>query len=256
MSTASSKLRRAPRDPTVYPVADDMPETGSHREITNLLQSLVRRYCALEGRRAYVGCSQFIYWVQHQPTLNVAPDLYVLPGQDPHADPDCWKVWETGIVPSLVVEVVSRQVLKDYERSPLRYEALGVEELVVFDPDWQGHRERIRWQLWRRLRRRGFTRVEATNHDRIRSRVLGCWLRSLDDGSMTRVRIGLDPGGDALLPTDGEAADAEQAARAQAEALCEAERAARLRLEAELSALRTQLTKPGRTRSERKRKTQ
>ena len=70
--------------------------------------------------RALVGGNQFIYWVQYEPTRTIAPDLYLLPGVDPELAISSWKVWETGVVPSFALEIVSDDLKKDYEQVPRR----------------------------------------------------------------------------------------------------------------------------------------
>lgn len=217
--SARHRLALGPPDPTHYPVEDDVGESVLQRLMIELLRPLVARWLETRDVTAFVGADQFIYWVQHEPTTNVAPDLYVLPGVDPGTSFDCWKVWETGIVPSFALEIVSRDAVKDYEIGPQRYDALGVRELVVLDPGAAGGRERVRWQVFRRRAPRGrLTRIEATNRDRVRSRELGCFLRVAGDGPQMRVRIASGARGERLYPTVEETLRAERAARTQAEA--------------------------------------
>jgi hypothetical protein len=153
--------------------------------------------------------------------------------------------------------VVSQDWLKDYRDSPEPYAELGVRELMIFDPEWaERPSERLRWQVYRRLAKRGFVRVEANNGDRVRSKVLGCWLRAVgDDLDSLRLRLATGPQGEALVPTADEAlALAEQRLRTEREALARSEQAraaeaearaaeaeARARAEAELRRLRTEL---------------
>src|SRR5262249_38033266 len=116
--------------------------------------------------------------------------------------------------PSVAIEVVSQdKPYKDYVEAPERYRDLGVKELVIFDPDWERSADRVRWQRYRKLKRRGFVRVEVTNEDRIHSRVLGCWLRVVGEGTSARVRLATGPSGDELFPT---ALEAERAAKEEA----------------------------------------
>jgi hypothetical protein len=126
----------------------------------------------------------------------------------------------------------------------------GVRELVIFDPEHQAVRaERLRFQVFRRLSKRGLVRVEATNDDRVRSRVLGCFLRAVgDDVGSTRLRIATGASGDELFPTEAEAeraaraeAEAERAARARAEAARTQAEAALAASEAEVARLRAEL---------------
>ncbi len=209
-----ARRRAAPRDPTVYPVEEKVGEDSLQRLIVELLRPEVERWLAAQGKPSFVGADQFIYYKQHDPSKSVAPDVYVLPGVPTTRRVPCWKVWKTGIVPSLAVEVVSQhKPYKDYVEAPERYRDLGVRELVIFDPDWDRSSERMRWQRYRKLKQRGFVRVEVNNEDRIHSRVLGCWLRVIGEGADARVRLATGPAGDDLFPT---ALETERAAKDEA----------------------------------------
>jgi hypothetical protein len=233
MSSAAA-LRVVVDDPTFYPATDDMGDPTLQISISVLLLALLQRWLASRGKPAFVGMSTFFYWKQFEPTESLAPDVYVLPGVSLSARPPSWKVFETGKVPSFALEVVSSDVEKDYLLSPQRYDRLGVKELVVFDPHHEASRDRVRWQVFRRVKSRGLVRVEATNADRVASHTLGCFLRVVGEGDDVRLRLGTGSGGDALFPTDEEA-------REQAEAELAAEREARQRVEAELAQLRAEV---------------
>jgi hypothetical protein len=157
-----------------------------------------------------VGADQFIYYKQFDAHRRVAPDTYVLPGVDPLADVPSWKVFETGIAPSFALEVVSKDWRKDYTESPLAYAELGVTELVVFDPRHESRAERHRFQVFRTAGKRGLVRVDVTNRDRVKSKVLGCFIRA--DGSDRRLRLRLATGaaGEELVLTAEEAERAEK----------------------------------------------
>ena len=226
------------RDRTFYPVEEKVGEDSIQTVITELLRPLIERWYISLGRPTFVGADQFIYYKQFHPSKVVAPDVYDLPGVPPGRRVRSWKVWKTGIVPDFAIEIVSSSdPYKDYGDPPPRYDELGVKELIIFDPDWERGGERVRWQRYRRLKQRGFVRVERTGADRIYSRVLGCWLRCVGEGDMERLRLGTGPQGDELFPTAEEAA----LAAAEAERVAkEAERAAKeeaLQRIAELEAL-------------------
>jgi Uma2 family endonuclease len=229
MASASAK-RRPAYDPTVYPSEDHMGEGSLQRFISEMLRPLVERHLAAKGTPAFVGANQFLYWKQFEPTKTVAPDVFVLPGVKPGIKITSWKTWETNIVPSFALEIVSQDHLKDYRSATESYDPLGVRELVIFDPEFESNlAERLRFQVWRRLPRRGLVRVEATNGDRVHSRVLGAWVRAVgEDFDSLRLRLAVGPEGARLLPTAVEEAEAERAARAKAEA-----EVARLRAEIE-----------------------
>jgi hypothetical protein len=243
MARAEKRLG-APYDPTVYPSEDHMGEGSLQRFISELVRVQIEAYLASLGQTAFVGANQFVYWRQFDPSRKLAPDVFVLPGVRPGIKIDSWRVWEGGgLVPTFALEVVSQDWLKDYRDSPEPYAELGVRELVIFDPEWaERPSERLRWQVYRRLAKRGFVRVEANNGDRVRSKVLGCWLRAVgDDLDSLRLRLATGPQGEALVPTADEAL-------VRAEQRLGAEREARARAEAELERLRAELERVRRTK--------
>ena len=237
MVSATAKRPLGP-DPTHYPVDEDMGESILHKLIIELLRPLVARWLVARGTPCFVGADQFIYWVQYAPTRSVAPDVYVLPGVPVDTQVKAWKVWETGVVPSFALEVVSDDFRKDYEETPVRYADLGVRELVVFDPLAVGSSERVRWQVFRHVSPMGLSIVERGDGDRVRSEVLGCWLRAVGTDAELRVRLGTGTNGDDLVPTE---AEAERAAKEAERAAKEAERAARETAEAEVARLRADI---------------
>jgi Uma2 family endonuclease len=241
MATATIALRRK-YDPTVYPSEDHMGEGSLQRFISELLREQIERWFQLQKKPCFVGANQFIYWRQFDPSSKLAPDVFFLPGVKPGIKIDSWKIWETGITPPLAIEVVSQDYLKDYRDGPGSYNELGVKELIIFDPDFETLRsERLRFQVYRRVGKRGLIRIEATNDERVRSRVLGCFLRSTgSDPDMVRLRLATGPEGDQIFPTE---AEAERAAFEAERAAFEAERAARVEAEVEITRLRAELTR-------------
>ncbi|HEU4412518.1 MAG TPA: Uma2 family endonuclease [Polyangiaceae bacterium] len=209
MSRTAPNLAKR-HDPTVYPTYDNMGASTFELFVRLELVPLVERYLAARGEAAFVGSDQFIYWVQFEPTRSVAPDLYVVPGLAPRTQFDSIKTWQDGRVPSFALEIVSLNKGKDYVHAPLRYAELGVRELVIYDPKASKRRGvGVTWQVYRRLPRRGFVQVEATGGDRVRSKVLGCFLREVrgPHGAL-EVRLGVGPSGDELVPTEAEEARA------------------------------------------------
>jgi hypothetical protein len=226
------KIEAAPV-PAFYPETDHMGESMMQRLIAELLRPLLARFLAERGERAFVGADQFLYWVEGDSTQRIAPDIYVIPDEDPDAAPPSWLLWNVARRPSFALEIVGRDYLKDYEDGPSEYKQMGVDELVVFDPEASGDeaRGRVRWQVWRKVKRRGFVSVFRGNGDRVRSESLGCWLRSVGEGAHTRVRLAIGAHGDELVETDSERALRERDEK-------ERERAARIALELELAELR------------------
>ncbi|MFO0756738.1 MAG: Uma2 family endonuclease [Byssovorax sp.] len=236
MRSAVAKIAVAP-DPTVYPIEDDMGEGTLQRLVSETLRVLIERWLASQGKPAFVGANQLFYWKQFDASEHLAPDVYVLPGAPLSPNISAWKVWETGFVPSFAFEFISGDPERAYRTLTPRYGRLGVDELIVFDADFEQARDRTRFQIYR-PGKKGWTCVQHTDADRVRSKVLGCHLRVVGEGGALRVRLATGFNGEDLVPTD---AEAEQAARRaleahqRATATAQAERA---RLEAEIARLR------------------
>jgi hypothetical protein len=256
-----------------YPESDEMGESMLQRLIAELLRPLLARFLAERGERAFVGADQFIYWVEGDPSRRIAPDVYVIFGEDPSAEPRSWLLWETRQPPAFALEIVGQDVAKDYDSVPSEYEAAGVDELIVFDPASHepARRPRVRWQIWRRQKDGRLLCEERTNDDRVYARSLRCWLRCVRTTRSIRLRVATGEHGEALVETDAERADrerrdkererrekeralvAEEAARQRAQREREEkerereekerERAARIALEQELERLRCELAK-------------
>jgi Uma2 family endonuclease len=231
-------------DPTIYPVDEKVGESLLQRWIVELLRPLVDRWMKQRKVRALVGADQFIYYRQHMPTARVSPDVYVLPGVRPDLAIASWKTWEGGIAPSFALEIVSKDWEKDYVEAPERHREIGTGELIIFDPEPDRRPDGVRWQVYRRVRGRPLTLVEANRADRVRSRALGCFLRAVGTGASLRLRLGTDAHGDRLFPTAEEAERAAgEAAAAAAEAATAAERSAKEAALARLAELEAKLTR-------------
>jgi hypothetical protein len=218
-------------------VEDDVGEHEIQTYILELLRPLLERYLTERGVRAHVGSDQFIYWKEHEPQQCIAPDIYVLPGVSQDIAIDVWKVWERGVVPSFVLEVVGADPYKDYEQAPKRYAELGVRELIVFDPF--PSRTRTTFQIYRRSGR-GFRRVQSTDGDRVVSKELGCFVRVVGRAAGLRLRLATGATGDDLFPTGEEA---ERTAKEAERTAKEAERAAKEAALEEVRKLREELAR-------------
>ncbi len=212
-------------DACIYPESDHMGESMIQRLVAELLRPLLARFLAERGELAFVGADQFFYWKRGDATQRAAPDVYVIPGQNPEQTPSSWLLWQHPRGPSFALEIVGRDVAKDYEDAPSLYKSMGVDELVIFDPEHGSHPDGVRWQVWRTVKRRGFVRVHATNADRVECASLGCRLRCVGEGPSLRVRVALGPHGDELFATADELAARERADKEQERADKEQERA-------------------------------
>ncbi len=222
-------------DRTVYPVEEKVGEDIVQRWIVELLRPLIERWFSERGEQAFVGADQFIYFRQFDPHQRVSPDIYVLPGVAPDRHVPSWKVWETGVVPSFALEVVSKDWEKDYCEAPLAHEVLGTRELVIFDPRFEERRDGVRWQRYLRTAEGRIELVDRTDGRSIESSVLGCWLRAVGIGHDVRLRLAAAKDTADLFPTGEEAERrAKEAERRAKEAERQAKEAERQAKEAAL----------------------
>lgn len=213
---------------------EKMGQGAAHAGAIKLFVDALFALCEEQRRTAYIGWDVFIEWDPSDPRARVSPDAFILDGQDPKIAPSIWQTWAPGCdPPRFAMEVVSkRSRTKDYDVSPSRYAALGVEELAVFDADPHGD-EAFALQIFRRSPRGQFLRVHA-GAGPAESKVLGAWLVVADGGK--HVRLARDAAGTDLVLTAEEQVSAARDRAAAAE-----ERAALA--EARLREIEAQLAK-------------
>lgn len=237
----------------------EAPEWG---EIIRLLLSLFQTLVSERGwAGVYAGSDNFFGWIQAEPLVRLSPDVYLLP-RCPDPMPKSFETWREGVSPpSVAVEVVSEDWQKDYALAPEKYHHLGVQELIVCDPDALDRpKDRVAFQVFRRTGDGLFVRVAAGDGP-VWSEVLSAAFIFAPSERFRFVRLTYDEAGQSLVPTPSEAhaehaqreseraqREAEHAARESERADHEAERAAAA--ERELAALRAELIALKRTRDE------
>jgi len=129
-----------PLRPLHFPVEEKVPESQRHLEVRTALYQLLSFH--LEGR-ATVGSDQFLYFDASNPKACLAPDVFLQLGSD-GPEIESWKTWERG-TPDLAIEIASQSDAPDepWERKLVRYHALGVRELVLFN-----HRAPQKVRIW------------------------------------------------------------------------------------------------------------
>ncbi len=181
-----------------FPVEERVPESKRHLELRTLLYQVLKYRLAA---RASIGCDQFVYWDRRNPKACLSPDGFVYLGA-PDTDFPWWKTWERGI-PELAIEIVSESDTHEIAWSEKleRYQALGVRELVRFDPEAERGRE---LDVWRRAAERlcpaecGVGRAPCTTLD--------AWLLSVPDARLgVTLRLADDENGELLWLTEAEA---------------------------------------------------
>src|SRR5437899_3041737 len=112
--TARTKAFVASQPEIEYPDSDGQPmgETGIHVEVTLGLLAMLRHYYRGNPKVAVLA-NMFLYYVEGDPSQNVAPDLFVT--LDVDADPHrrTFKVWEERKAPDLIIEVTSRKTRRE-----------------------------------------------------------------------------------------------------------------------------------------------
>ncbi|MEO1267930.1 MAG: Uma2 family endonuclease, partial [Myxococcota bacterium] len=134
----------------------------------------------------------------------------------PTPRPRSIQTWRRGhYPPRLAIEIVSTDWRKDYDDNPPKYAQIGVEELLIFDPDAarnpplpgleQDH-ERVALQLYQQHPQGGLVCTERGQGPMF-SEVLQAWLLVVSTPAGPRLRLGYGPTEDALVPSSPEALD-------------------------------------------------
>jgi len=192
---------------------EHVPESAWHSTAVMLLYALLQRWVEQSGRNAAVFSDLAVRVLPERPSVGFSPDLMVVDPAPPGArDLSSLRLWESGhVVPAFVLEVVSPgHPHKDYVDIPDQCAAVGVRELVIFDPVLAGpkaHGGPHRLQVWRRTDTGLFARAEAGDGP-LASEFLGAYLLPVDEGRV--LRVSSTPHGAGLWPTPEEAERAEK----------------------------------------------
>jgi hypothetical protein len=194
----------APRWPTAsralhFPVEASVPEHKRHLELRTLLYRVLG---TLAGEHT-IGSEQFVYWDPTDPSRCLAPDAFVRLGV-PDSIFGSWKTWERG-VPEVAVEIVSDSDVSEasWDAKLLRYQELGVRELVRFDPD---EAPSLQVRIWDQVDGELVERTEKQERHLCRSLALH-WVVVPVRGFPAALRLARDAEGRDLVLTPEEAAD-------------------------------------------------
>jgi Uma2 family endonuclease len=199
---------RAP-EPLDFPEEALMPESKTHLVLRTFLFRLLR--FAL-GPAHRVGSEQFLYWNAADTTVSLAPDAMVRLNV-PDARFKTWKTWEEGGVPDLAVEVVSDSDRRGWSEKLADYRAIGVKELVRFDP---AAPEGKRLRVWDRVREDLVERL--IGEDRTPCLTLGLnWVVCPVEDEPVGLRLIDDDGRLLEVPEEAEARGRAEEARGRAE---------------------------------------
>ena len=137
------------REDTKHPAEDDerfAEDSYEARKMVDLETVLRHRFSPRED--VYVGIDQFVYYSEGVKPKAVTPDVFVS-FDIPDYDRDIYRIDEEGKAPDWVIEVASPSTYKyDVEGKKDLYEAIGVREYWVYDPQGWMHDPRLRaWVL-------------------------------------------------------------------------------------------------------------
>ncbi|HVY32171.1 MAG TPA: Uma2 family endonuclease [Polyangiaceae bacterium] len=233
-----------------------VPESTAHDAAVLHIYLLLRAWATRQPGRVRIARNLAVRWFKEHPKSGIDPDLCVLDPAPEEMDRDLGSLclWKPGHeIPRFCVEVVSTtHPNKDYVDVPERYAALGVPELLIFDPLLQGPKRLggpVPLQLWRRDATGTFERVHFGSEP-VHSSELDAWVSARG----TELVISRDRGGaepwlteTELLREENEQAHAEKererTEKERERAEKEQERAARLELERRLAELEAKLGK-------------
>jgi Uma2 family endonuclease len=207
-----------------YPESDGKPmaESDVHRDVMfDLIHALDTRYAGEPD--VYVSGNILLYYVEGNPRISISPDVLLVRGI-PKGRRKTYLVWKEGKAPDFVIEVTSDSTRQeDLHKKKDRYESLGVEEYVLFDPLGDYLDPRLQGY---RLTGRRYRLISLEEDGSLRSRTTGLILRP--EG--TNLRLVDAATGERLLG-HREETEARRAAEARAQTL--EQEIARLRRELE-----------------------
>ncbi|MEL6180699.1 MAG: Uma2 family endonuclease [Myxococcota bacterium] len=194
---------------------EDMGQSLEQNECIITVLGVVSHWVQTRGwaDRMYVGADVFFKWVPgREHNVMVSPDLFLLEPHPPIPLPPSLKTWNPGVYPPrLAVEIVSEDWRKDYLINPDRYDHLGVEELVIFDPVAARtvllpgiEPERVALQVYQRGEG-GRLQCVARGDAPAWSEVLEGWWVVVSTPSGARLRLASAPSLEALVPSPPEA---------------------------------------------------
>ena len=195
---------------------EDMGQSLEQFECIALLLSILTALVVERGQQndVYVGADQFFQWVRGEENVQVSPDLYVMEPHPPVPRPRSIQTWREGHhPPRLAIEIVSTEWRKDYDQNPPKYAQIGVEELLIFDPDaarspslpgLEEEHERVALQLYQRDPSGGLVCVER-GQGPLFSDVLQVWLLVVTTPTGPRLRLSYGPSEESLIASSPEA---------------------------------------------------
>ncbi|MEL6178793.1 MAG: Uma2 family endonuclease [Myxococcota bacterium] len=209
---------------------DDVPESTDQTQGIRTLMSALEVWLEEKGwGHLYVGSDQFFAWMQKRPLVRLSPDVYVFEPPPGERRFKTIQLWEPDHNPPWIgFEFISTSNRsKDHQDSPLKYQHLGAQEQVLFEPEAAHPLGPWPLKVYRRSDDGTWGLVEQ-NNDRapVWLETLQAWILISWSPDGPRLRLARDAAGHDLVPTHQERAEKELHARQLAEqARSEAEQA-------------------------------
>ena len=118
-----------------YPSGDGKPMAENDAQLAAILYGIgTLRVYYRDRDDVYVSGDLLMYYVEGNPRVSVAPDVFVVFGVEDRVRMN-YKVWEEGKAPDFVLEVASKSTWReDLGRKRDIYARLGVKEYWMYDP--------------------------------------------------------------------------------------------------------------------------
>jgi Uma2 family endonuclease len=125
-----------PREETRAP--EEGPRlSGAAIRLLFYLYGALRHLLYPKHEDVYVAADQLIYYLPHEPSMRVAPDVWVCFGVPKQPERQVFRTWEEGATPSFVIEISSPETraMDRGERLALYQDALGCQEFLIYDEE-------------------------------------------------------------------------------------------------------------------------
>jgi len=147
--TTQVAIKTVTKSEIYYPETDGLPVAESDLHIDYLSDTRIElKWFFREQPNVYAAGNMLVYYVEGNPRLSFAPDIFVVMGI-PNHNRAIYKTWEEGgHVPDVILEITSKSTQRKDEVEKVKlYQQLGVKEYFQYDPtgDYLSPRLKGRW---------------------------------------------------------------------------------------------------------------
>jgi Uma2 family endonuclease len=209
-------------------LGDEVPQSRPHAKVVTTLNDLLERYFDGDPDVQVLFDMKILWGLPGLP--NPSPDIAIVRGAPLNEGRSTFKVVEEGVLPCLIIEVVSYSDAEiyrnDHEKKVELYQRVGIPEYLVVDPSFSSE-DPLRLTGYRMGSDRRYRRIEPDSRGSLRSETTSLLFAPSEDGRT--IRVGNAETGEWLLT-----AKEEEAAHKAAEERAQEAEAELARLRAEL----------------------